>query len=162
MSVQSINTALEKLINVHQTLLNLSQEKTVVLKNGNLDQLQTLLVQERKQIQVLQKMETNRVEAVNNWFQNNDAMTEEQTISNLLEKIKDVSEKEKLTNLTVALTQVMLELKQQEQLNQALVQQSVQFVQLSLDMLSPTLKNMNYGNNQSAGTTNRSVFDSKA
>ena len=64
--------------------------------------------------------------------------------------------------MTIELTKAITQLKQQEQLNQALIQQSMQFVQLSLDILNPTIQTMNYGKNREDAGSKRSVFDSKA
>lgn len=74
----------------------------------------------------------------------------------------DEQSREGLEKTAVALTNVITRLKEQKQLNQALIQQSMQFVELSLDMLSPSIRNMNYGEKKSSGPKGRSVFDSKA
>ena len=75
---------------------------------------------------------------------------------------KMLKDKKQLEASAVKLTEALIALKQQEQLNIALIQQSMQFVQLSLDLLSPSLTNMNYGKEQKDQPINRSVFDSKA
>src|SRR5699024_10932319 len=127
---------------------------------GSVEQLQMILVKERKYIQVLEQAEAERKKEVENLQQGlplNNA-----TITEILDHIPNNEEKKELENQTVALTEMITSLKQQEQLNQGLIKQSMQFVQISLDMMNPTIKNMNYWNKQQTSTEKRSVFDSKA
>jgi flagellar biosynthesis/type III secretory pathway chaperone len=161
-SVQSIIEKLDNLTKIHHQLIVLSEEKTAVVKKGNVEQLQTILVKERKIIRQLEQAEENRQKEVVAWFLTHGLSPEDATVTNLLNQLNDDSEKEKLEDSAVQLTESIVKLKQQEQLNIALIQQSMQFVQLSIDLMSPSLKNMNYGKDNNQPTMNRSVFDSKA
>ena len=59
--------------------------------------------------------------------------------------------------------EIIIELRQNEKLNHDLIQQSLQFVHLSLEMLQPQERNINYHKDDKKQTkTTRSVFDSKA
>lgn len=162
MSVQSIIEKLEKLIVTHEQLLNLSKEKTAIVKEGNVENLQTVLIKERKILQQIAQIEENRQKEVKGWFVSNGLSNEEATVTNLVNQLNDVEEKKAIEESAVRLTETIVNLKQQEQLNMALIQQSMQFVQLSIDLLSPSLKNLNYGKEHEQSQINRSVFDSKA
>ncbi|MFD2044989.1 flagellar protein FlgN [Ornithinibacillus salinisoli] len=162
MSVKAINQSLENLNNIHEDLLKNSEQKTEVIKEGSVEKLQSVLIKERKLIQLLDKAEEQRKKEVDRWFSDRELPSVEATITNMLELLSDEQDRKNLEEQTVALTEVMLKLKQQEQLNMALIQQSMQFVQLSLDLMSPSLKNLNYGNEKEKATINRSMFDSKA
>ncbi|SET09450.1 FlgN protein [Oceanobacillus limi] len=162
MSVESIIQSIKNLVKVHENLLKISEEKTEVVKAGSVDKLQTVLIKERKLVQLLDKEEDSRKKKVDEWFLQNGFPTEDTTISKILESLTNEKEKKELENHTVELTELMLKLKQQEQLNLALIQQSMQFVQVSLDLMSPSLKNMNYGNEKDQSSSNRSMFDSRA
>ncbi|MEN2768732.1 flagellar protein FlgN [Ornithinibacillus xuwenensis] len=163
MSLNVIIEKLEKLTSIHQQLLELSFEKTTVVKEGAVDKLQAILIKERKFVQQLEQAEDNRKKEVDAWFLEHNLKLDEATITNMINHL-DASEKKELEESAVRLSEVILKLKQQEQLNMALIQQSMQFVQLSIDLMSPSLKNMNYGNkaDKDQSTINRSVFDSKA
>lgn len=162
MSVQPILESLEKLIDIHQLLLDVSKEKTEVVKEGSVEKLQKILAKEHKLIRVLEQAEQKRQELVDEWFtQNRIPMETDRTITNMLELTHE-PEKENLEELTVSLTMVITELKQQEQLNQALIDQSMKFIQMSLSMINPTIENMNYGHKVETKSVNRSVFDSRA
>lgn len=161
-TIKPMIQVLTKLVNVHKSLLENARQKTEVVKEGSVEQLQMILVKERKYIQVLEQAEAERKKEVENWFLQQGLPLNNATITEILDHIPNNEEKKELENQTVALTEMITSLKQQEQLNQALIQQSMQFVQLSLDMMNPSIKNMNYGNKQETSTEKRSVFDSKA
>ncbi len=155
---------MDVLVDLHHKLIELSELKTDLLKKGSLEELQGLLVKERKLIRKTEQAEADRIQAVNSWFQAMDVASEDKTISTILEIAKDGHEKNELATVTTVLTQAITKLKQLEQLNHALINQSMQFVQLSLDVMSPTIRNINYGNKneKNTDTAKRSVFDSKA
>ncbi|WP_164668080.1 flagellar protein FlgN [Virgibacillus doumboii] len=163
MSVQPIKKSLEKLNFLHESLLDISKEKTAIVKEGSVDKLQSLLVKERKHVQALEQAEVKRQKEVEEWSAQNNISLENATITGILEAISDEQTKDELETAAIDLTNTITKLKQQEQLNQALIQQSRQFVELSLDMMKPSIRNMNYGGKETASNSSeRSVFDSKA
>ncbi|MRG84787.1 flagellar protein FlgN [Salinibacillus xinjiangensis] len=163
MSTQAIIQAMSKLMKLHESLLKLSKEKTELLKSGDMDAFQSLLVNENKHVQAVSQLEQKRVTLTEKWFQQQGVTSQENTVSEMLKHIKDENEKEELTNIFEKFIMLMAELKQQEQLNQELTQQSLQFVELSLDLLQPSIKNLNYGDQKKGSSApKRSVFDSKA
>jgi len=162
LSIQPIVNLLEKLIQEHEELLRLSKQKTDDIKEGQTDKLQATLVKERKVIQRIELIEEKRIEEVNKWFTSLELPLENATITEMLDRLSNENEKLSLEKVTAKLTECIVKIKQQEQLNEALLKQSMQFVQLSLDMLNPSIKNMNYNQKQSQVMAERSVFDSKA
>ncbi|TFJ93301.1 flagellar protein FlgN [Lentibacillus salicampi] len=162
MSVQPIIQSLEKLISLHKGLFDLSKQKTGIVKDGSVDKLQSLLVNERKYVQAVEQAEADRQKNVREWAASRGLDFNNATITGILGTLSDEKVKEKLERTAINLTHLMTQLKQQEQLNQGLIKQSMQFVDLSLNMMTPSLKHMNYGGKKSAGSPERSVFDSKA
>ncbi|WP_226037125.1 flagellar protein FlgN [Aquibacillus saliphilus] len=165
MSVQAIVEALTKMTQLHASLLTISTSKTESLKTGDINQLQELLSQERKHVQAINQLEKKRMDMINSWSEARQLDPTAMTVSVMLENHLDGSEKESLEQITTTLAETIVQLKQQEQLNKELTQQSLQFIQLSMDMIAPTIKSINYGNKQDKQAdqlTKRSVFDSKA
>ncbi|WP_368654409.1 flagellar protein FlgN [Ornithinibacillus sp. 4-3] len=160
MSTQSIIAVLQQLIEIHQDMIKLSEEKTEIIKEGSVEKLQKQLVREQKLIRLLEQAENNRQQEVISWYRQADRPLEEITITNILNVLEDEEERNALEEAAVQLANAVMKLKQQEQLNHSLLQQSMQFVQFSLNMINPTIENFNYGNQQTGN--NRSVFDSKA
>lgn len=162
--MEKIIQALNELVSLHQELLKLSKQKTEVIKEGEVEKLQSVLVSERKLVRKLEQAETRRMQLVGEWVEKEGLTEEDPTITLILERITNEEERTKLEKVTIELTKAMTDLKAQENLNLALIDQSMQFVQLSLDLLSPSLKNMNYSNNNKPNmeSPTRSIFDSKA
>lgn len=116
-----------------------------------------------KYINKLAQAESKRQSKVNNWFIKNTQLQADRTITNLLEMVVDEESKRELDKITITLIKSIAKLKQQEHLNIELIEQSMQFVQLYLNMLNPSFKNLNYSNSPARKSTNdRPVFDSKA
>jgi flagellar biosynthesis/type III secretory pathway chaperone len=154
---------LNELTELHQELLTVSKHKTEAIKAGKTDELQRVLAEERKLSRKLERKESERMEAVNVWLEREGMNVSEPTVTAILEELDDEIGRNRLEGAAIELTNAITELKAQEKLNLALINQSMQFVQMSLDLLSPTLKNMNYSHtNSPAETPNRSIFDSKA
>ncbi|WP_117148967.1 MULTISPECIES: flagellar protein FlgN [Paraliobacillus] len=165
MSMQEINASLQQLLELHQSLYSISKSKTDVLKDGDTDELQQLLKKEKKHVQAVNQIEKRRLEQVSAWATSNQLDLEEPNVTSLLEVVEDTTEKQQLEDITTQLAEVLVNLKQQEQLNQQLTHQSLQFVQLSMNMIAPTIQSFNYGNQNKLNSdkeTKRSVFDSKA
>lgn len=161
-SIKDVNQSLEELMTVHEDLLKVSKRKTEIVKDGSIEKFQTILAEERKYFKILEQAEEKRQKVVEKWYTDQQLSLENMTITNMLEVLTDEEEQQALEHMTIELTKAITQLKQQEQLNQALIQQSMQFVQLSLDILNPTIQTMNYGKNQEDAGSKRSVFDSKA
>jgi flagellar biosynthesis/type III secretory pathway chaperone len=159
MSANKLIDTLEKLLTLHQSLLKLAEQKTDILKKGDMEGLNALLANEQKHITAIQQVEEIRNEAVEALLQGQDV---DKTISNCIEFTNE-PERTKLTQLNAHLTEVITELKERNQLNQQLIHQSLQFVHLTLDMLAPQPASINYGPpKQSTAPKRQSMFDSKA
>lgn len=161
MSIESIIHPLEKLITLHQSLYDLSLKKTAFLKEGSINALQQILVKERKIAHTVETTENVRYKAVKEWMETHGSK-KEGTVSELLDIVSNEEESMKLATLSTLLTEEIRKLKHNEQLNQALLEQSLQFVQVSLDLMNPSLKNINYGTQAETYSNKRSVFDSRA
>lgn len=144
-------------------MLSLSKEKTELIKSKNVDELPPLLMEEKKLLSLLEKVEQKRLQIVNPFFDRKNIIDDHRTVTTLLQLIEEESEKGKLEEKIIGLTNTIINLRQQEQLNNQLIQQSLQLIQLSLGMLQPTMQNMNYSKeNKADQVSSRSMFDSKA
>ncbi len=154
---------MNELVTYHQTLLTISKSKTEEIKSGNTDNLSKLLMQERKQLQMIEQSEKKRQQIVDDLFRHYGASAEEKTVTELMNHLTDENEQKQLDEAVTNLVNIIVALKEIEQLNNELIQQSMQFVQLSLDMLQPSIQRMNYDQKQTIQeSVKQSVFDSKA
>lgn len=128
-----------------------------------MEQLTKLLMKERKYVQETMQIENEREEIIERAFKDLKINDEEKTVTVLLRHVEADQQKQVLEEVTAELLETIVELRQNEKLNHDLINQSMQFVQLSLDMLQPSERNINYHkNNKEQNQVNRSVFDSKA
>ena len=163
MTIDTIITHMNQLKQLHESLFSLSKKKTDALKANDTEGIQQLLTQERKHVQAIGKIEKQRAQTVAQWSQGKGLPTAEPTVSEIIEVLEG-EDKAKLQQAYEELIVVLADLKQQEKLNADLTQQSLQFINMSLDLLQPSLQSMNYGGQQgsSGNQSKRSVFDSKA
>ena len=59
-SAQELTNIMEKLLKLHQSFLQLSKEKTDILKKGDMDALQSLLRNEQKHISAISIIDKER------------------------------------------------------------------------------------------------------
>lgn len=162
MSIQKMTSVIDELYQAHEILLKLTQQKTTFIKDGELDKLTSLLTQERKAIRLIEKLEDKRSNEIVELKQQNILSEETTTITEILQTLPENEEAKRLEKSATRLTQAIVEIRDQEQLNQTLLKQSMQFVQLSLNMMNPSIENMNYNQKQEETIIDRSAFDSKA
>jgi len=154
---------MHQLITLHESLIDLSYDKVTHIKQGDMDKLAKLLMEERKLVQSLANAEDTRQNLVNEWMVRSGNSDKDQTMTSLLETFSTDEDKEHIEAQLNQLIQLIIELRHVEQLNKELLEQSMQFVQFSLDMLQPSIHNLNYdGNQQVQDSHKHSVFDSKA
>ncbi|UOQ48309.1 flagellar protein FlgN [Gracilibacillus caseinilyticus] len=164
MSVQHIIKHLNKLIELHDSLLHLSEHKTELLKSNKMEELQKLLVTEQKHVQAINQIEKRRIDAVAEWAVAHQLEPAAVHVTAIIEHYTTGADQEQLQEVTLQLAERLVALRRQEELNKQLTKQSLQFVQLTLDMIQPSIRNINYGQSKQAQaqTSKRSVFDSKA
>ena len=163
MQLENIKNCITLLTKLHEELLTISEKKTESIKSGDMDSLSKLLMQERKQLQAIEQAEEKRQAIVEDYFIHLKVTPKEKTVSELMTYLDSEQDKEQLEAVVSKLVNIIVKLREKERLNNDLIGQSMQFVQLSLDMLQPTAKSINYNEkNERQQSVKRSVFDSKA
>lgn len=149
---------------LHKSLNQLAKQKTEIIKTGDTDALNNLLKEEKKHIQAILQFENERQQASKDFLTNHTRTdVTSLTLSDCIE-IADPTEKQKLTQLKSELQSQIKALTDRNELNQQLIKQSLQFVNLSLDLLVPEIDTYNYERPGQAYQHNegRSIFNSKA
>ncbi|ANC78602.1 hypothetical protein ABE65_018085 [Fictibacillus phosphorivorans] len=152
METVQMTSLLERLLQSHTDLLSLGERKTEVLKSGDMKSLDVLLKEEDLQVKRLQQIEKERlVKFVN------------VTLGDVLEQVEE-PQKERLLNLQNRLINIYDDLKDRNQLNQVLLEQSLQYVNMSLSMMQPQSEHVTYNQTKKNPYHNNaaSLFDSKA
>lgn len=164
LSVEAIMETMSRLIYVHQDLNQLAVKKTEVIKDGEMEKLGILLQEEEALVFELKELETARSFRVRDFASHYEILAEDCTLLQL-SKVLPPSEQKELLGSRQQLLKEVADLKQQNRLNQELIEQSLQFVNVSLGMLQPEVRPVNYerpGRGDSLAKKGKSMFDSRA
>ena len=162
MSARHIIDTLEKLVKLHKSFNQLAERKTNILKAGDTEAISVLLIDEQKHIKAISQTDQEREVAVERFLAANGAANQEASISTVT-GYTDPLETAALEHLKMELIEEVAKLKEQNSLNQQLIYQSLQFINVSLNMLRPQNQNMNYGKTaKKPAKSGLGMFDSKA
>lgn len=158
MSTEIIRT-MEQLIQLNKSLYELADKKTDIVKKGDMEAFQQLQQNEQKHILAIQKINRDREQAVTTLVPN----LENPTITDCLPYVAE-KDRYKLTQLKDELMTVLTKLQEQNDLNQQLINQSLEFVNMSVHMLLPQQQQMNYGppTDKKQQTETKRIFQSEA
>lgn len=166
MSVQPIISILEKLEKMHSSLLQLANEKTELVKKGDMDELDSIIKNEQSHVAAIEVLEKQRQQMVTDYLRAKGiALSGTPTVAQVIEAAETEEERYQLEDIRNQLSAVIDNLRKQNDLNQKLVFQSLQFVNMSLDMLRPRPEEINYSGKPTRSETTapkKSMFDSQA
>jgi len=144
MSITTILASLDSLEKLHRSLLRLAYDKTDLIKNGDMDKLDQLLKDEQAHLAAIVQMDTQRQLTVSQYLTDQGrSMPLNPTVADLLDVVPEADRKS-LEEARDRLLHAIHDLKWQNDLNQKLTYQSLQFVNLSLDMVRPRPESANY------------------
>ena len=168
MSVENIISTLEKLERMHKSLLELANKKTDFIKANDMAQIDEMLKTEQAHVAAIETLEQQRQAMVTDYLQAKGiAFTDIPTVAQVIDAT-DGPEKQALQEVRERLVTLLTDLKKRNDVNQKLVFQSLQFVNLTLDMLQPQRQQastFNYSGAEVRGETNiakKSYYDSQA
>lgn len=164
MSGAQLVLILEKLIELHDQLIDSGKLKTQAVKEGSMEALQQTMKEEQKLLTDLRKVEEGRRLIVGKIMSGKPFEGSEPVLSDCLNFVDDTTAG-KLAALQKELISRIEELKGLNSMNQQLIQQSLQFVNFSLNIMMPQQPQINYEKpqpNKNPNTGGRSIFDSKA
>ena len=166
MSIQMIIQTLVNLEKLHKSLLELAYKKTEFIKTGDMDRLDQLLKDEQAHVAAISQLEQQRQTVVTDYLRAKGiAPSDTPTVMEVMEAAESPSDQEQLKTSRDQLLLIVEQLKLQNDLNQKLTYQSLQFVNLTLDLLKPRSEEMNYSRDESKGNKankEKTYFDSKA
>ncbi len=154
MSISTILSILEKMATLHAYLYELTVRKEDIVKENKLDELQELTVEEKKYAKAIAMLEQQRKQ-----------LSEKKTVTELA---SDAAPEESRALLEVRdrLTHTIEKIQHQNQLNQQLLEQSLQFVTMTMNTINPQPSAVNYekpaNTKRTSSAPARSLFDSKA
>lgn len=165
MSIDQIISVLDELIDAHQLFIETGKEKTEVIKRGDMATLEKLINKEDVMTRRVHQLEKKRQDAVYHYLSSNDIIPEDMTLEQLI-KMAPLGYKDQLKDRQLKLINEVLSLKDLNDLNRDLIEQSLQFVNLTINLLQPKATLTNYERPHQAGKSYSQLapgrFDSKA
>lgn len=164
MSIDPLLSIMDKLEKMHNSLLKLSYHKTELIKVGDMAGLDQVIKDEQTHVAAISQLEQLRQKTVTDYLgAKGIALTGQATVADVMEAADDSQEKEKLEEVRKRLLLVIGQLKKQNDLNQQMIFQSLQFVNMTLDLLRPQPDQINYSKKEVLGRNmQKSSFDSQA
>ena len=166
MSIDNIYATLEKLERMHKSLLELAYKKTEIIKVNNMEALDQMLKDEQAHVAAIDKLEQQRQMQVSEYLVAKGlAPSDKITVADVIKVAENDADKQKLQEVRNRLLAVINDLRKQNDLNQKLTFQSLQFVNLTLDMLRPQPSQINYSGKEVRGIntiSKKTYFDSQA
>lgn len=148
MSIQPLITILEQLLEAHESLLELSSEKTQELVSNNVNQLNLIVNKESKLIRHISELDKMRFHEIGKYLISRGYNPNPQvTVSDLIRLIFKAEEKQALLHAHKQLMVVLEKLKEINISNQQLIQQSLSFIDYSIDLvMGPSEEDVVYRN----------------
>lgn len=140
MSAENLIASMEKLYKLHKGLYDIAVKKTDIIKKGDMDALNQVLKDEQKYVAAIATIEKERQQAACVLVPNQ----ENPTVSDCYDLLNEI-EQFQLAEIANSLSELVFELKEQNFLNQQLIHQSLQFVNMSLNLFNPQPEAINYG-----------------
>ncbi|CAN7158327.1 flagellar protein FlgN [Paenibacillus sp. LjRoot56] len=165
MGIEALLETMNKLRDLHVALFDLAVEKTPILVRNAVDELNAIVNKEGKLLRGIAELERERIQRINEYllargYNPNPKIT----ISDLVKVIFKADDKLALAESQKNLVATLAKLKERNSLNQKLVEQSLAFIDYSLDLvIGAPEDDMMYQNPQRQKSNNRlGIFDTRA
>lgn len=129
-----LSAVMARLIHLHRQLLAVADRKREVVISGEIDPLQSLLKEEAGLIDQVQDAEEERLQAMARYVSDAEDVRQV-TLSGLVERMAP-REREKIREQMEELTALVRQLKRTNEQNETLVDQSLQYVRHTLNVLT--------------------------
>ncbi|MGZ4107217.1 MAG: flagellar protein FlgN [Tumebacillaceae bacterium] len=165
-ALKPLLSVVEAILKEHQQLLELATRKKQVLIKGDMEALHLIVQEENQFVHRIERLEQERIGAGRLLAVRFGVPVTELTASKVVTMAESPEEAQRIQELTDTLRAVVAELKQLNDLNTQLIQQSLQFVRTSIEVLTEAPEVPTYGGNGQMNNpyvvAKTSYFDSKA
>ncbi|UUZ91220.1 flagellar protein FlgN [Paenibacillus sp. P25] len=166
MSFEALLHTMAALNDVHNTLLELAEQKKHVLIHNQVEHLTQIVTKENKLLKQIGALDQRRVEAIGAFMMEKGYKPNPRvTVSDLTKIIFNVEDKKALVDKQKQSLATIRKLREINQINQQLIEQSLAYINYSLDLMTgPSEDDVIYQNplQTSYGTKRPGLFDTKA
>jgi flagellar biosynthesis/type III secretory pathway chaperone len=165
MSVAGLIQTMYQLIQIHQVLLELSQQKTSILVMNQVEQLNQIVNKETSLIKKIKELDNQRIIDINEFLLEKGYKPNPRiTVEDVTKLVFKADDKRALEDAQRNLLRIIEELQELNQLNQKLIEQSLAFIEYSMDIvLGPPDDEVIYHKPlQQQNVKRNGIFDQKA
>ncbi|MDQ0199567.1 flagellar protein FlgN [Neobacillus ginsengisoli] len=144
-ALAKIKQTLSNMVDVHQQLLQLAQEKRAILVEGKVPKLQIAIGKESKYTDLIRHLEEQREQEVREFLSEIGLTIHSVTMDQLIKLVDDPLERSFLTKLTGQLRGIVHEVSQLNKNNQHLIEMALSYIQYSVNILMPKEPVIGYG-----------------
>jgi len=135
MSIAQIVETLQQQLSMYNKLLTLENDKTPLIKSNDIIGLNVLTQKEKLLLEQADKLEQVRNLLTSRYFKEIGFRYRSGILSDLIKSVSNPEDKEQLSALHHDLTSTLNELKKVNELNQKLIQQSLDFINFSINLM---------------------------
>lgn len=159
-SIEQLKKVLYEQIEVYKHILSLSVKKTDIVVNGHIKKLEEITQEEQKLIIKIGKLEDIRESVIYNI--NKELGLEEINMTKLNDYLEE-ADKVFIKNLKDELMDILNQIKERNELNGSLISDSLEYINLNIDILTNSTIDNTYDNKQTdSKAIQRRMFDTKA
>lgn len=128
---------LTNLVRMHKSLLDLATKKTDIIVESNMEELDALIKKEQAHVAAIEQLERQRQQLVTDYLAaKGSAPSLTPTVAELIEAA-DAPNKAKIQTIREELLTIIDALRVKNELNQKMVYQSLQMVNMTLELMRP-------------------------
>lgn len=165
MTIQPLIAVLGDMLRLYEELLAIADLKKDAIIQNRTNDLSRLTNQESRHLKKLNEMESEREVLVKEYFAAvGIAANPGRTLTELAQIVCKIEEKQELMEIRRRLTETLSRLKEKNQLNAKLIENSLQYIEFTLDILMPSDDNGYDNPNSSPSRTGnqRGIFEARA
>ena len=148
--LEILKEQLESLENIRQ----LTYEKTDIIIENKIDELETITSQEEKLINNMGNIEVKRLKLLNNW-----GLSPDMSLREVIDKASEG--KEELIEIKEKLLYISSEIKERNITNSELINDNLQWLDFNMNLISDIQSPTTYGNGNGMSKSSNSLFDRK-
>lgn len=166
MALNRLFELLERLDMAHHQMLDLAANKKESIKKNKIEELIQILSKEAKLVKGIEQLEEERKQAAYSFLQGVGIRSNlNLNLTELSRLVFDLEEKQKLLNLQKKLSGTLQQLKEANMLNQQLLQQSLSYIDFSIESMSyysETEATYHHPAEKTVGVQRSGLFDTRA
>jgi flagellar biosynthesis/type III secretory pathway chaperone len=152
---EELEDVLKRELSVMEKILKVSQEKTDAIVDSNLKKLEEITKEEEVLLNKVASLEDEREELLNTW-----GLDTKLPLSEIIENIPE-EDKSLLYEIKEKLITILEELREKNDLNNALIQDSLEFINFTLNAMASVESPATYEKDKLKDSRVKSIFDRK-